>query len=391
MKTPKFTLPVIVISQFFCTSLWFAGNAIMFALVSRFQLGENAVGALTSVVQFGFIIGTLIFAILSIADRYSPSKVFLICALMGAISNLSIIIDQNTFTSILFLRFLTGFFLAGIYPVGMKIASDYFEKGLGRSLGFLVGALVLGTAFPHLLQDLKGHLPWEFVLIVTSLLAVVGGLLMYFLVPDGPYRKSSQKLKITAIWKVFKVEKFRSSAFGYFGHMWELYTFWAFVPLILRMYQAKYPTVDFNIPLLSFSVIGVGAIACIGAGLLGQKFGVKTIAMIALGTSCCCCILAPMLFSINSSFVFISFLLFWGMAVIADSPLFSTLVAQNAPIELKGTALTIVNSVGFLLTIISIQVINTLRLFTDSPLFLMALSIGPVFGLLALKRNYLNS
>lgn len=187
MKPSKLILPVIVLSQFCCTSLWFAGNGVMPDLVSTFGLNESAIGHLTSAVQFGFIVGTLVFAILSIADWFSPSKVFFSCALLGALFNLGIIWDENGLASILSFRFFTGFFLAGIYPVGMKIAADYYEKGLGKSLGFLVGALVVGTAFPHLLKEMTHTLSWKTVLVATSILAVLGGTLMVILVPNGPF------------------------------------------------------------------------------------------------------------------------------------------------------------------------------------------------------------
>jgi MFS family permease len=352
-----------------------------------FLLEESALGQLTSILQFGFIIGTLIFAILSVADRYAPSKVFFLCALLGAICNISLIWKGNNYTSILTLRFFTGFFLAGIYPVGMKIASDYYKKGLGKSLGYLVGALVIGTAFPHLLKEIKGNLPWEFVLIATSSLAILGGIIMLSLVPDGPFRKPMQKINLLAIPNIFKKQSFRTAAFGYFGHMWELYTFWAFVPLILQMYIEVHPDTSFNIPLLSFSIIGIGGFACVLGGYISQKIGIKRVAFIAVGLSCACCLVSPMMFSLGSPVLFVSFLLFWGMVVIADSPLFSTLVAQNAPVELKGTALTIVNCIGFFITIISILFIDILRTSTNSPMFLTILAVGPVFGLLALMKK----
>ena len=160
----KGILPIIVLSQFCCTSLWFASNAVIENLVDVFYLNSNAIGYLTSSVQFGFILGTLVFAVLTIADRFSPSKVFFTSAALGALCNVAIIWDGNTLASLLIFRFLTGFFLAGIYPVGMKIASDYYNKGLGKSLSFLVGALVLGTAFPHILKGLiavPNKLVWE--------------------------------------------------------------------------------------------------------------------------------------------------------------------------------------------------------------------------------------
>ncbi len=156
MGTSRLSLPVIVFAQFCCTSLWFAGNGVMNDLIQTFDLGPAALGHLTSAVQFGFITGTLGFAFLGIADRFSPSKVFFYSAIFGSLFNLGILVESNSSGSLLMLRFLTGFSLAGIYPVGMKIASDYYREGLGKSLGFLVGALVLGTALPHLLLTVTG-------------------------------------------------------------------------------------------------------------------------------------------------------------------------------------------------------------------------------------------
>jgi len=387
MNKLKWVLPIIVISQFCCTSLWFAGNGIMNDLLTSFELNETALSYLTSAVQLGFIAGTLVFALLTIVDRYSPSKVFFICAVIGSLFNLGIILENNSVYSLLSFRFLTGFFLAGIYPVGMKIAADYYQKGLGKSLSFLVGALVIGTAFPHLLKGLTIGFPWHSVIIFTSSIACIGGLLILLFVPNGPYRKSSQKFDFSAWLNVFKIKKFRSAAFGYFGHMWELYAFWAFVPVILSNYSALHLNVTFNIPVLSFIIIGVGGIACVIGGYLSQLFGVKKIAAIALLLSCICCLVSPFLFSIDSSSVFIIFLIFWGMVVIADSPLFSTLVAQNALAESKGTALTIVNCIGFSITIISIQLINMLNLSWNPKYVYLILAIGPILGLIALYEK----
>ena len=387
MKSSKHILPVIVIAQFFCTSLWFAGNGVMQDLVVNFGLNTSDLAHLTSAVQFGFISGTLLFALLSIADRYSPSKVFMYCASIGAVCNLGIIIEGNTLISILALRFLTGFFLAGIYPVGMKIAADYYKSGLGKSLGYLVGALVLGTAFPHLLKAVSASLNWEFVIVTTSILAALGGLLLLFLVPDGPYRKASQHIDISAFFKVFKAPKFRAAAFGYFGHMWELYAFWAFVPLMLQLYSDLQPTVMFNVPLLAFTSIAIGSLSCVLGGYLSQRFGVKQMARLFLGLSCLCCVLSPLVFTRASPTVFVGFLLFWGMVVIADSPLFSTLVAKNAPEALKGTALTIVNCIGFAITIVSIQLLTVMSTTMTAQNIYILLAIGPVLGLLGLFKK----
>lgn len=384
MKHPKLILPIIVISQFCCTSLWFAGNGVINDLIINLNLKATALGHLTSAVQFGFIIGTLLFAILTIADRFSPSKVFFISALLGSLFNLGVIWEGNTLTILLILRFLTGFFLAGIYPVGMKIAADYYEKGLGKSLSFLVGALVLGTALPHLLKEITNTYPWESVLITTSTLALLGGLLMLILVPNGPYRKVSQKTDLLAFFSVFKNRTFRASAFGYFGHMWELYTFWAFVPFMLKRYSEFNTSATFNIPMLSFIIIGIGGLACIISGFVSIRIGVKRTAFIALLLSCVCCLISPIVFTTQYESLFIAFLIFWGMVVIADSPLLSTLVVTNVEAEIKGTALTIVNCLGFLITIISIQFMSKLIELTNSNAVYTVLAIGPIFALISL-------
>ena len=387
MKVSKRILPVIVFAQFCCTSLWFAGNAVMNELVVNFNLPSSALGHLTSAVQLGFIVGTLIFAVLSIADRFSPSRVFFFSAILGAGFNLAIVWEDNTMSSLLVFRFLTGFFLAGIYPVDMKIAADYYEKGLGKSLSFLVGALVLGTAFPHLLKDMTEGFLWKSVMIVTSLLAVLGGVLILLFVPDGPYRQAGRNLKFSAFFRVFHNRNFRAAAFGYFGHMWELYAFWAFVPILLQTYKSSHPEITFNVSLLSFLVIAIGGLSCVLGGYLSQGLGTKRIAFLALLLSCICCLVSPWMLGTESEILFIGFLLLWGMVVIADSPLLSTLVAQSAPAEIKGTALTIVNSIGFAITIVSIQLLNTLSVWTSSNFIYTVLVIGPVLGLIALRKK----
>lgn len=386
VKKGTIILPIIVISQFCCTTLWFVGNGVINDLIENFNLNSNALGLLTSGVQFGFIIGTLTFAILTIADRFSPSKVFFTSALLGAFLNLGILWEGNNLISLLSIRFLTGFFLAGIYPVGIKIAVDYFESSTEKSLGFLVGALVLGTAFPHLLKDLSNFNEWKNVLITSSLLAGFGGFIMLLFVPDGPYRKLSQKVNILAFLNVFKYKKFRSAAFGYFGHMWELYAFWTFVPVILTNYTMQ-QQISFKIPFLSFLIIGIGSLACITSGYISKSFGVKRTAFGSLFLSCLCCLISPLLLTSDYETALIVFLLFWGMVAVADSPLLSTLVAQNAPLELKGTAITIVNCIGFSITIISIQILNSFSNFTNSSFMFMILAIGPILGLISLRNK----
>lgn len=358
-------------------------------LISNFNLNERALGDITSAIQLGFISGTLVFAIFTIADRFSPSKIFFISAILAAIFNINILWSFNTYTSILALRFSTGFFLAGIYPIGMKIAADYYEKGLNKSLGFLVGALVLGTAFPHLMSNLMKSYPWKLVLINTSILASLGGSLMLVFVPNGPYRQPAKHMNISAFFSVFKPIDFRIAAFGYFGHMWELYTFWAFTPILLKTYTDLHPNITLNIPLLSFLIIGIGSISSILGGYISQYVGTQKTAFTTLLLSCICCLCVPLFLTISSEIVFIAFMLFWGFCVIADSPLFSTMIAKNASSKTKGTALTIVNCIGFSITIVSIQLMSWLHITFPSNTIYLILAIGPLFGLIHYHRNKL--
>ncbi len=356
-------------------------------LIVAFDLTPAALSHLTSAVQIGFITGTLIFAFLTIADRFSPSLVFVICAIFGALFNLGLILPGNSGVSLLAFRFFTGFFLAGIYPVGMKIAADYYQEGLGRSLGYLVGALVVGTAFPHLVKVFSSDLPWRTIVYVTSSVAVFGGFLLWLLVPDGPFRRRMQKPDSSAFLRVFKDVQFRSAAFGYFGHMWELYAFWTFIPVILQKYSSLYPQHTPAVSLWSFLIIGLGGVSCAVGGVLSERFGVRRSATFALTCSGICCLLVPWVMHQPGMVTFLLFLVFWGLMVIADSPLFSTLVAKHAPVEMKGTALTIVNCVGFSI----IQLLNLLYLSVDSVFIYSILALGPLFGILSLRYVFFPS
>jgi MFS family permease len=375
-------LPIIIIAQFFCTSLWFAGNVVLPDLDQEFQLPSNSYIFITSAVQLGFILASLVFAILNISDRFSPSKVFFTCALIGAICNMGIFITTG-FWSIILIRFLTGICLAGIYPVGLKLAVDYYEKGLGKALGYLVGALVLGTALPHLLKSITSTLHWEYVIIYTSALCLTGSLLIVLFVPDGPHRKAASNISFGVIPSIFKIKNLRAAALGYIGHMWELYTFWSVVPAIILLYCKN--GAQLNTSLWSCIIISSGSFACVIGGYVALKKGSSNVAFVTLSISFCCCLLSVFVVQMPVT-IFIAFMLIWGMAIIADSPQFSTLVAQNTPAEIKGSALTIINAMGFFVTIISIQVIGVLAQFV-SPVYLYAfLGIGPALGLLSMRR-----
>jgi MFS family permease len=333
----------------------------------------------TSAVQLGFIAGTLVFAVLALADRFSPRAVFLACACACALANAALLVLPPGMTALLACRFATGFFLAGIYPMGMKIASGWYQGGLGRALGYLVGALILGTAFPHLLKALGQSWPWQTVIAGISVACVSGGFLMFVFVPDGPHLARGARFDPGALGRVFASPRFRASAFGYFGHMWELYAFLAFAPLAIALHAPAG-----EVPFWSFCVIGAGAVGCVAGGLLSPRFGSARVACFQLAASGLCCVASPWMLPAPAP-IALGFLVFWGIVVSGDSPQFSALNAANAPREWVGSALTIANCIGFAITIASLQLLGGLAGRLPVEWMFVWLVPGPLLGLWAMR------
>lgn len=381
-SVPKRILPVIVLSQFAGTSLWFAVNAVMPDLQQAWGLPAAAVGPLTSAVQLGFVAGTLVFALLMVADRIAPSRVFLGCSLLGAAANALIVFADGSYAALLALRFAVGFLLAGIYPVGMKIAASWYRERLGAVLGVLIGALVLGTALPHGLRALAGEggaaglVPWQAVVLAVSALAAAGGLATWLLVPDRAAAASPVPITPRALGLVWADRRLRASVFGYFGHMWELYAFIVLVPLILagRIAQGSMASGA------AFWVISAGFAGCVGGGLMAKRFGSARVAQAQLAASAACCVAAPLMLGAPMP-LFVAWLLVWGATVAGDSPQFSTLTAQNAPPAVVGSVLTFTNCIGFAISVASIQLFVALAQSVPLAGLLPWLAVGPVLGL----------
>ena len=380
LTAPKRILPILVLAQFAGTSLWFAVNAVMPDLQQQMGWPASAVGRLTSALQLGFIVGTLVFALLAIADRFSARRVFLFCALAGALCTLGALMRIASFSELLLWRAATGFFLAGIYPVGMKIASQWFPEGLGVALGWLVGALVLGSASAHGIRALSVELPWSMVMISVALLAAAGGLILFMAIPEPPNTTANtKKLEMQALATIWTDWRVRASVLGYFGHMWELYTFWVLVPLILAT-QLNGQALSFA----AFGVLGIGAVGCIGGGWLAKRWGSARVATLQLSMSGICCLLAPWLMSAPLIW-FLLWLAIWGITAAGDSPQFSTLTASNAPKHAVGSVLTLTNCMGFALSIVSIELFTSLAQEHQLASLLPWLGIGPLLGVLAMR------
>lgn len=383
MRKQQLVFYTIVIAQFCGTSLWFAGNAVLGQLQAEYGWPDTSLGYLTSSTLLGFIAGTLAFAVVGLVDRYSPSKIFFYSSLLAAATNLLALIDLSSFALVFSSRFLAGFFLAGIYPVGMKIAADWNQQGLGHWLGSLVGALVVGTAFPHVLKIFPQFVDAKILLTSISVLAVAGAILLLVLVPDGPFRKKGTAFSFASLKTIFVLPQLKSPAFGYFGHMWELYALWAFVPWIVANYSS-----DLSAPLLSFIIIAAGGLGCVAGGVASSRIGSYRVARVALISSGICCLVSPFIWNLPQE-IFIAFLFFWGFMVAADSPQFSALVAQNADQQFRGSTITLVVCIGFSISIVSIQMINYLQNIIPKEYLLLFLAPGPILGVMGMQQKAL--
>ncbi|GAB2515789.1 MFS transporter [Spirosoma aerophilum] len=379
-------LVVVVFAQFAGTSLWFAGNAILPDLQPLVK-ATGLISLITSAVQIGFITGTLLYALFAIPDRFRSTYVFLVSVVLAAIVNLVWLFLPLHAGTILISRFLTGFFLAGVYPVGMKIAADRFKPVLGRAMGFLVGALVLGTAFPYLIRGLGGQLPYRTLMLAVSALAVSGGVLMLLAVPATDVPRRTTIFRLQTLLTLGKPSAFRPAMLGYFGHMWELYAFWAFLPTLIRYYQQQHPGLYINNPLWAFGAIAAGAVGCVGGGFRALCVGSAPVARYLLLTSGLCILLLPLMVT-APPILFGLFLAVWGAAAAGDSPQFSSLVASHAHLDNRGSILTLVTCFGFLISVISIQFMAWLvATIGMSGWLFYALFPGPLVGLWAMSRR----
>jgi len=368
-------------------SLWFAASAVAPQLSALWNLDPDEAGWLTTIVQLGFVTGTALTAALNLADIVPSRLLFASAALAGAVANAAVL-AAGGFQSALVLRFLTGVCLAGVYPPAMKMIATWFKAQRGLAIGTVVGALTIGKATPYLVNAIPG-IGVRPVVLTASAGAVVAALLVAIGYREGPYPFAARPFSWSLVAEVVKVREWRLATGGYLGHMFELYAFWAWVPAFLAA-SAAAMVVESQpggeaVSLIAFGTIAVGGAGCVWGGLVADRIGRERLVTIALAASGTCCLLVGFLFG-ASMWVLAPLALVWGFFVVADSAQFSALVTESVPAHAVGTALTIQTSIGFLLTMLPMQMVPALARQSGWRWSFAILSLGPVAGIWAVRR-----
>jgi MFS family permease len=374
-------LLLVALAEVLGMTLWFSATAAAPAIVQEFGMASGGLAWLTMAVQAGFVAGTLVTALTNLADTVNSRRLFAFGCVAGAIVNAAIAVVPSA-AAVIVLRFFTGAALAWVYPPGMKIVAGWYRERRGMALGIVVGAVGLGSAFPHLLAWLGAGLPWRALVSASSVLALAGAVIVSVGVGDGPHVTASAPFDRHALRVVLRNRGTRLAMLGYFGHMWELYAMWTWIAAFASASLSAAPGVG---SLIAFIAIASGAVGCVLAGRWADRFGKARVAGVAMLASAACVLVSPLFYGAPFAALLVLAVV-WGFTIVADSAQFSALVTDHTPRTHVGTALTLQTSAGFLLTMVSMRLVPPLSAMAGWQWTFLFLAPGPLLGALAMRR-----